>query len=174
MEGLIIKGIYIFLARVVIAALVSVRTILMTKNRKFLSSAIAFFESLIFIVVLGTVVQDLGNIWLLGIYALGFSVGNYVGIAIEEKMAIGELVLRIIVNRNEEKLVEELRNNGFGVTVIKGEGRDGERYLLFISIMRKDLNTIYEIIDRNRVSTFICTSDGRTNKGGVFRGRERH
>jgi len=84
------------------------------------------------------------------------------------------LVLRIIVDKNEDKLVEELRNNGFGVTVIKGEGRDGDRYLLFISIKRRDMEKIYEIIDKNRVSSFICTSDGRTNKGGVFRGKTRH
>lgn len=174
METLILKGLYIFTARVMIASLVSVRTILMTKNRKFLSSLIAFFESILFIVVLGTVMKDLDNIWFIGAYAIGFSVGNYAGIMIEEKMAIGELVLRIIVDKNEDRLVEELRNNGFGVTVIKGEGRDGERYLLFISIKRRDMEKIYQIIDKNRVSSFICTSDGRTNKGGVFRGKTRH
>lgn len=174
METMLLKAFYIFVARVLIAALVSVRTILMTKNWKLLSSAIAFFESLLFIVVLGTVVSDLDNLWLLGVYALGFAVGNYIGILIEEKMALGELVLRIIVNQNEEHLVEELRDNGFGVTVIKGTGRDGERYLLFISLQRRDLEKIYDIIDRNRVSSFICTSDGRTNKGGVFRGKTRH
>ncbi len=174
METLILKGLYIFTARVIIASLVSVRTILMTKNRKFLSSLIAFFESLLFIAVLGTVMKDLDNIWFIGAYAIGFSVGNYAGIMIEEKMAIGELVLRIIVDKSEDKLVEELRNNGFGVTVIKGEGRDGDRYLLFISIKRRDMEKIYEIIDKNRVSSFICTSDGRTNKGGVFRGKTRH
>ena len=174
MEALILKGLYIFVARVIIAALVSVRTILMTKNKKFFSSFIAFFESLLFIVVLGTVMNDLNNIWFVGAYAIGFSVGNYVGIIIEEKIALGELVLRIIVDQSEDKLVEELRENGFGVTVIKGEGRDGERYLLFISIKRRDINKIYEIIEKNRVSSFICTSDGRTNRGGVFRGKTRH
>jgi len=173
-EALILKGLYIFVARVIIAALVSVRTILMTKNKKFFSSFIAFFESLLFIVVLGTVMNDLNNIWFVGAYAIGFSVGNYVGIIIEEKIALGELVLRIIVDQSEDKLVEELRENGFGVTVIKGEGRDGERYLLFISIKRRDINKIYEIIEKNRVSSFICTSDGRTNRGGVFRGKTRH
>ncbi len=174
MEILILKGLYIFTARVIIASLVSVRTILMMKNRKLLSSTIAFFESILFIAVLGTVMKDLDNIWFIGAYAIGFSVGNYAGIIIEEKMAIGELVLRIIVDKNEDKLVEELRDNGFGVTVIKGEGRDGERYLLFISIKRRDMEKIYRIIDKNRVSSFICTSDGRINKGGVFRGKTRH
>ncbi|MBK5251346.1 MAG: DUF2179 domain-containing protein [Peptostreptococcaceae bacterium] len=174
MEALILKGLYIFLARVIIAALVSIRTILMTKNKKFFSSFIGFFESLLFIVVLGTVMNDLDNIWFIGAYAIGFSVGNYVGIMIEEKIALGELVLRIIVDQREDRLVDELRKNGFGVTVIKGEGRDGERYLLFISLKRRDLNRIYEIIEKNHVSSFICTSDGRVNKGGVFRGRTRH
>lgn len=174
MEVLVIKGLYIFSARVIIAAMVSVRTILMTKNKKFFSALIAFFESLLFIAVLGTVMKDLDNIWLIGAYAIGFSVGNYVGIMIEEKIALGELVLRIIVDKREDKLVGELRNNGFGVTVIKGQGRDGERYLLFISLKRRDLNKIYEIIEKNKVSSFICTSDGRTNKGGVFRGKTRH
>jgi len=43
-------------------------------------------------------------------YAAGFATGTFVGIIIEEKLAIGTLVIRVIVDKNECELKERLQS----------------------------------------------------------------
>ena len=42
------------------------------------------------------------------------------------------------------ELINELRENGFGVTVLEGQGKEGTREILNIAINRKDLNKLKE------------------------------
>ena len=84
-------------------------------------------------------------------YALGFASGTIVGSYIESTIAIGDVVIRIFSSKDEEsKLVaEKLRSEGFGVTVINGEGRDGEVSIAWCVAPRKKgkqvLNIVYSI-----------------------------
>lgn len=55
-------------------------------------------------------------------YAAGFATGTFVGMLIEERMAMGTLVLRIILAKGVDELTNALRAAGFGVTSVNGEG----------------------------------------------------
>ena len=97
------------------------------------------------------VIKDLDSPFLVVGYALGFASGTIVGSYIESTIAIGDLVIRIFSSKDEEsKLVaEKLRSEGFGVTVINGEGRDGEVSIAWCVAPRKKgkqvLNIVYSI-----------------------------
>jgi len=112
----------IFFARVVDVTLSTIRTLMVVQGRKPLAALIGFFEVGIYISVLGKVVTSLDNPYNLLAYCAGFAAGNYVGITIENKIALGNLSAQIILKTAENKeLVDTLRDNGFGVTVIQGQ-----------------------------------------------------
>lgn len=95
---------------------------------------------------LGKVVSNLDNLGNVIAYALGFACGNYIGITIENRIALGKQAAQVVVKEDQnEDLVEHLRENGFGVTVINAEGREGHRKVLHIVFNRKDLDKLKKL-----------------------------
>ena len=70
--GMLIAGLLILAARLVNVSMATVRSLLSMMGQKRLATAISSFESLIFILVVGRVLQDAGNIWTV----LGYSGGS--------------------------------------------------------------------------------------------------
>ena len=106
--------ILIFVSRVCDVSLATIRTLMVVQGRKVQAAAIGFFEVIIYIVALGEVVSSLDNPMNLLFYALGFAAGNYVGIMIENKIALGNLGAQIILKTDDNKeLIDRLRENTF-------------------------------------------------------------
>jgi len=159
----------IFFARIVDVSMATVRTLMVVQGRKVQAALIGFFETTIYVVALGKVVSGLSNPGNLLAYALGFACGNYVGISIEEKIALGNLSAQVITsNGKNEKLVNELRDNGFGVTVLKGYGKEGTRDIFNITLKRKDLEGLRQILNQYDEDAFITVSSTKPISGGYF------
>jgi uncharacterized protein YebE (UPF0316 family) len=94
----------IFLARVSDVSLGTFRTIVVFRGNKLLASFIGFFEIIIWLVL-----TNLDQWYLALAYASGFAVGNYVGITIESRFAIGNELVRCI-SFNRDILAAKLRN----------------------------------------------------------------
>src|SRR5690606_26617685 len=119
----IIGYLLIFFARVSDVTLATIRMLMVVQGRKVQAAIIGFFEVSIYVTALSKVVSSLDNIGNLLSYALGFACGNYIGIIIENRIALGNLAAQIILkgsNENNIELIETLRGNGFGVTVLEG------------------------------------------------------
>ena len=104
-------------------------------------------------------------------YALGFALGTYFGIMVEEKLAIGFLVLRIFVpkeNPGKESLMEKLIKAGFGVTAVEGRGSTKEVTLLFSLIRRKDLDEAVAIIEQADSKVFYSIESVKAAHAGIF------
>jgi len=80
---------------------------------------------------------------------LGFAGGNVVGIWLEEKNALGTLVIRIITQRNASSLVEAMHVAAYNVTRIDGEGGHGQVMVLFTIVRRKQLPEVIALIRRH-------------------------
>ena len=93
---MIIGGLLVFLARLVNVSMATVRTLMGMRGQKRLAAAIGLFESLIFILAISRVLQDVGNIWNVLGYCGGFAAGTLVGLAIEERLALGYAVVKTI------------------------------------------------------------------------------
>ncbi|MFZ7102275.1 MAG: DUF2179 domain-containing protein [Peptococcaceae bacterium] len=159
--------IFIFTARVLDMSMATTRTLFVVKGRKLAAAGIGFAESIIYVLALQKVFQTLDNPLNLIVYGLGFSVGNIVGIVIEEKMAMGYLTVQVITLVEPLELTIRLRKEGFGVTVIAGEGREGIRYIIQIVLSRKSLPKLRKIIDNWDPAAFVTVFDARTIKGGI-------
>ena len=128
--------ILIFFAKIIEVSLTTVRTVLITRGEKLYGSIIGFFEMIIWIYVVSTVLIGISKepIKIL-IYALGFSCGNYVGCILEDKLALGLLTINAIVSEKDgEKLAKMLRTENVGVTIVEAEGLKENKKLLILHV----------------------------------------
>lgn len=159
----------IFFARVVDVTLATIRTLMVVQGRKAQAAMIGFFEVGIYITVLGKVVSGLDNPFNLLAYCAGYAAGNYVGITIENKIALGNLSAQIILKTAQNnEIVDILRENGFGVTIIQGQGIKGPKDVLSIVLNRKDLNKLKKLIYQYEKDAFITVSSINPISGGYF------
>lgn len=160
---------FIFFARVIDVTLATVRTLMVMQSRKLQAAIIGFFEVIIYITALGKVVDSLDNPMSLLAYGLGFACGTYVGITVENKIALGNLAAQIILKTaDNQELINILRENKFGVTIIEGQGIEGPREILNIALNRKDLEKLKELVYKFDDRAFITVSSINPVSGGFF------
>lgn len=158
----------IFLARVFDVTLGTLRIIFVSRGKRNLAPLFGFFEVLIWIVVIGQVVQNLHNLASYIGYAAGFAAGNFVGMYIEDRLAIGTLMVRIILQKNAEELVSRLHTAGYGVTCVDGQGANGPVKLIYTIVKRKDLAKVRQIIHEINPKAFLSIEDLRSTQEGIF------
>ncbi len=171
--SLIILPILIFFARVADVTLGTLRIVFISQGRKKLAPIVGFFEILIWLLAIGQIFSDLTNIIYYFAYAGGFATGNYVGLMIENKISLGLLNLHLIVKENPEKLINILREKGYGLTTMTAEGTKGMVKLVMLIIKRKNLPKVLSIIRKNNPKAFISIEQVSSVDGGNFPPRER-
>lgn len=164
----VILPIVIFFARICDVTLGTIRIILLSRGKRNIAPFLGFFEVLIWIVVIGQLVQHLHSATAYIMYAAGFATGNYVGMYIEDRIAIGMVIVRIILPQGGSQLVTALHEKGYGVTSYDGEGANGPVKLIFTIVPRKVLNDVKEIIHQYQPAAFISIEDIRSTEAGVF------
>lgn len=146
---------FIFCLRICDVTLDTMRIIFMTKGFRRLAPVIGFFEVLIWIVAITRIMQHL-NSWVCYVaYAGGFATGNYVGMWLDEKLAIGHELIRVITKIETAELADALRNAGFGVTTVKASGMQGEVGIVFVIVNRKNQKHAIEIIQQFNPNAFF-------------------
>lgn len=132
-----------------------------------LAAVISFFELILYVYALGLVVTQLSNPWKVATYALGYAVGSMVGSRLEEKLAIGYTLYQVITTKVGE-VAPFLRENGLGVTNWRGEGRTGEREVLFVVARRKLGPMVVGLIEKADPQAFVVRLDPSWYKGGFL------
>lgn len=159
----------IFTARILDVSLATMRTLMVVQGRRKQATIIGFFEVIIYVTALGKVVNGLSDPGNLLAYALGFACGNYMGIYVEEEIALGNLTAQIVLkNSKNSELINRLREEGFGVTVLEGQGRESVRKILNITLNRKDLDCLRETLENYDSGAFITVSTTKPISGGYF------
>ncbi len=145
----------IFCLRIGDMTLDTLRIIFMTKGLKRLAPVIGFFEILIWILAITRIMQNL-NSWVCYVaYAAGFATGNYVGMLVDEKLAIGHELIRVITRVEATDLAAALRAQGYGVTTVKAIGMQGEVGIVYIVANRKNQKDATKIIQQYNPNAFI-------------------
>ena len=167
----VVLPILIFLARVTDVSLGTLRIIFIARGRRKLAPLLGFFEVLIWIVVVSQVMQNLHSPLSFIAYAAGFATGNYVGMRIEDKLAIGTLIVRVIVPQEASRLMTRLHEAGYGVTSIDAHGSTGEVTLVYTVVKRKDLYEVMTIIQDTYPKAFTSVEEVRSTREGIFPAR---
>lgn len=160
--GTFATGILIFFARICDVSLGTVRTIVMVQGRSAIAFFLGIFEILIWISVVSTVVQRVAEHPILAVfYALGFATGNAVGIAVERKIGLGFMVLRVFTRTSGKAMADRLRMLGQPVTVFHGEGMHGPVAELYIACRRRDQAKLLEIVTAEDPESFYIMETAR-------------
>ena len=153
---LFLSALLIFALRVCDVSIGTLRTLFTVRGRKIVSASLALAESGIFIFAFTHVMSGVNDPAKMIAYALGLRrTGNFCGITIKRWIGSGTILAPLVVTKNPVLLVG-LREQGFGVTVIHGEGREGDVAILFVVAphqREKELLTLTEQLDPNAFVT---------------------
>ncbi len=158
----------IFIARVIDVSIGTIRIILISRGNKIVAPLLGFIEVIIWVAAIGQVMQNLTNVMCYLAYGAGFATGNYVGMLIESKLAMGLQTVRIISKAPLQLLPGELRNEGFGVTTVQGKGAKGPVNIIFSTIKRKELRKYLDMVNILDPKAFVSVEDVRSCKAGYF------
>lgn len=164
----VVIPVLIILARIVDVTLDTIRIIYISRGMKYLAPIFGFFEILIWLLAISTIMCNLNNPVYYLAYAVGFATGNLVGIFVEERLAMGKVVLRIISQKDISELVNHLRSCGHGVTTVDAEGATGSVKLVFTIIDRNKIKSVVQSIDHYNPKSFYSIEDVRSAKEGTF------
>jgi uncharacterized protein YebE (UPF0316 family) len=164
----LILPLLIFLARILDVTLGTIRIVFVSRGKKLLAPIFGFFEVLIWLLAIGQIMNNLTNVFCYLAYAGGFATGNFVGLYLEEKLAMGTLVVRVIVNKEAAELVEFMRARGYGVTVVDAQGATGRVNLIFMVIKRSEFRKVTGFIREHLPQSFYSVEDVRQVSRGVF------
>ena len=165
--------VFIFFARILDVTLGTMRIISLSRGWKRLAPLLGFVEVFIWVVAISQLVRNLTHFSSYFAYAAGFAAGNYIGMWIEEKLALGTLTVRIFAVFEGKELSKQLAGYGFGVTVLDGHGADGPVKVLFTTIHRRELEQVEKIIREVNPKMFYSVEEVRASSEGVFHPRRR-
>ena len=158
----------IFASRIGDVTLGTLRHVMMARGHKNIAPFLGFFEVLIWIIVVSQVMKQANNFACYIAWAGGFALGNYIGLLIEERIALGLQIIRIISNQECSQLIIDLQSANHGTTVVEGLGAKGPVKIILTVVKRKNIDPIIKIIRQNNPDAFYSIEDIRDANRGVF------
>lgn len=149
----------------------TLRTVITIKGKTLYASIVGFFEVFIwFSVVKEALNTDEKSIWIGIAYALGFATGTLIGGFLSSKLISGNLGVQIITDQAHQELVPLLRSQGYGVTVMNVQGKDSDKYMLFIEINNKSLEKLKKLVKSIDNDAFIVINETKHVHNGFLNG----
>lgn len=164
----VILPLLIFVSRIVDVTLGTVRLIFVSRGFRHLAPIVGFFEVLIWILVIGQIMQNLSNPVCYLAYAGGFATGNYVGILIAEKLSLGVVLIRVITQKEAGPLLERLRKRDYGVTSVEGTGANGPVRVVFTIVRRREVERVVNLVKEFNPHAFYSIEEVGFVEKGVF------
>lgn len=158
----------IFCLRVLDVSIGTLRVLFVMRGKKWVAAGLGLCESGIFITAMAQVVKDMSPMKMVG-YAMGYAAGILVGITIEQWIAAGQVTVRVVSRTKSVELRDRLRAEGYGLTSVRGEGREQEVHILFIVSQRKSTDTILRLVDEVDPQAFVTVDAISQAIGGYMR-----
>jgi uncharacterized protein YebE (UPF0316 family) len=162
----VVVPLLIFCARIMDVSIGTVRLICVARGVRYLAAALGFFEVLIWILAMSQIMNHLAGPVTYIAYAAGFATGNIVGIRIEERLSIGFAGLRIITQKDATKLVDALKDAGYGLTVVDAQGSQEPVKIIFTVIRRSELEELIRLVRKFNEKAFFTVEDIRSVSDG--------
>ena len=144
----------IFVARVADVSINTLRIMFMMNGKKNIVPILGFFEALIWLLAIGQIFQNVNNPLSYLAYAGGFATGTYVGMTLDEKLALGRVLVRVITPKPLPSLLEFMKEKDFRFTNVGAEGRYGKVNLLFTVLKRDQLQEFIAMVKQSDAKAF--------------------
>jgi uncharacterized protein YebE (UPF0316 family) len=158
----------IFVAEAGVVTIGTMRSIFVSRGMKGAAAFLGLFEASIWLFAVGQVFQHLSNVGCSVAYAAGFTLGNYLGVLLEGKVAVGSVLLRVITRRDAAALIVSLKAAGYGVTRLDAQGSTGPVHVVLTVVKRKELGRVVILIKGFDPGVFYSVDDLHSAAAGVF------
>ncbi len=162
----------IFFVRILDVSLGTVRTMLIVKEKRFVAALFGFIEALIwFLIVKEAITLSNSSIYIAIAYAGGFAAGTFVGSSVAKKFIIGKVMVQVFTNNTEDILIGEIRNHGYGLTVLEYKGISGSKdgRILNITIDKSKEKKLRSLIKEHDKNAFIVVNETKYVENGYFK-----
>ncbi len=150
----VVMPVLIFLARVADMSVGTLRVMLTVAGKRSLVPFLGFIESLVWLLAVRQIIQNLDSPISYIAYAAGFGMGIFVGLKVDERLAVGMVIVRVITPNRDPEMIKAIRKAGFGLTVVEGEGQMGPVSLLFVVTDRKKIDNLTGIVKAHLPNAF--------------------
>ncbi len=164
----LLTALLIFAAEVCVVTIATMRSIFVSRGMKAAAAGLGLVEASIWLFAVSQVFQNLGNFSCSIAYAAGFTLGNYLGVLLEQMVAVGSVLLRVITSRDVAVLVRTLTAAGFGVTRINALGANGPVEVVLTVVKRKELGRVVALVKSFDPGVFYSVDDLHSAGAGVF------
>jgi uncharacterized protein YebE (UPF0316 family) len=131
----------------------------MLGGRRLTATLLGFFEAFIWLMAIRQIFAHLDN-WLCYIaYPAGFAGGIFVGMIIEERIAYGKVVVRIITRKDANEFLSLLNVQKIRYTKLESFGPDGEESVIFCVLDRERLDYVINGL-KSTIPTAFYTIEG--------------
>ncbi len=157
----VILPLLIFFARVCDVTLSTIRIIFVMNGKRNIAPILGFFEAFIWLLAIGQIISQVDNIFAYLAYAGGFATGTFIGMYVEERLAVGMAVLRLITKEINEGMLEFLHENKFSYSLVDAMGRKGTVNIVFFVVKRENLERLIEGINEHHPNAFYTIENIR-------------
>lgn len=158
----------IFSINIVYVTFMTIRIILTLKGYRYIAAAVSMVETVVYVIGLGLVLDNLGQIQNVIAYAVGYGIGVIIGSKIEERLALGYITVNVITANIDREMPAELRRLGYGVTDSLASGLSGSRSTMQILTPRKYEVLLYKTITEIDPKAFIISYEPKSIHGGFW------
>jgi len=160
---------FVFFARICDVTLGTLRIVFISKGKKFLAPIFGFVEVLIWITIIGQILEhSAGDMVCYVAYAAGYAVGSFIGMSVEERLALGLHLIRVFTRKDGTELVQLLNAANFGATTAAGQGVEGDVHIVETIVNRKHSDKVQALITGYDATAFYVVSDVRSVQRGIF------
>lgn len=156
----------IFLLRTADQTAATVRTLVINQGDREFAWPLGFVQAILFLLGVAGVFAQLENPWNVIAFAAGYGAGSVVGVTVENWMAPGHAILRIVSKGQGPALVEALRTSGRGVTELPGQGRHGTVTVLLSTVPRRQVGLTRDTLLAVDPEAFVTVENVRILQGG--------
>lgn len=165
----IFGALLIFALRIGDVSLGTMRVLMVVQGRRLPATVLAVLEAGIWILAISQVFTS-GYDWprMIG-YACGFAAGTLIGMTIEQWIAHGKVLVRVVSRDDAKPLQQTLGENGFGVTRFQGEGVGGKQVdELMIVTNRRRTKKLVSLVRGQDADAFITVTGVAQMIGGYL------
>lgn len=160
----------IVLARITDVSLDTVRTVSIVQGRRGFAAVLGFFQALIFVCAVAKVLLNMNQPAYGLAYGVGFALGTYLGITIEQRLAFGSQLV-ILLTHTGPKLVEVLRAADYRLAEMSGRTRDGHSTIVCVETPRRETQKLIRLASAIDEGCVVIVNDirlpERTQRGAA-------
>lgn len=165
----IFQALLILCLRVIGISTSTLGTILTVQGRKLPAILVGSLSALVYVLAIAQVVTNLQNVLNIIAYVVGYGLGTWVGMLLEQRIALGYSDVRIISVEQGAKVAATLREAGFGVTELYGHGQASPVGMVEAIVPRKSVPQVLRLAEEVDKQAIVAVSEARTVQRGYWK-----